>query len=157
MPAGFPFVYDMTYDYTTSTAFAEAGPTDSESDLYMVDLETGLLTRIMETEQMLIALTAGPDGKLYAAENNSTKLYVIDPAEGTCELLNGSSGHTYGVSSMTYDYENGKIFHTSFGNLSLIDPETGKATHLGTIGPGRCHISDCHRPVQHFRQLPQGA
>ena len=37
---------------------------------------------------------------------------------------------------MTYDYENGKIFHTSFGNLSLIDPETGKATHLGTIGPG---------------------
>ncbi|MFR1561704.1 MAG: S8 family serine peptidase [Oscillospiraceae bacterium] len=136
MPAGFPFVYDMTYDYTTSTAFAVAGPTDSESDLYMVDLETGLLTRIMETEQMLIALTAGPDGKLYAAENNSTKLYVIDPAEGTCELLNDSSGHTYGVSSMTYDYENGKIFHTSFGNLSLIDPETGKATHLGTIGPG---------------------
>ncbi len=135
MPAGFPDLHDMTYDYTTSTAFAVGGPTGGEA-VYIVDLKTGLLTKIMETEQTFMSVTAGPDGKLYAAELGTSSIYVIDPGAETCELLTESGYFSFGVGSMSYDYENDIIYWTNYGTLGLLDPKTGESTSLGTIGPG---------------------
>lgn len=125
----------MTYDYTTSTAFAVGGPTGGEA-VYIVDLKTGLLTKIMETEQTFMSVTAGPDGKLYAAELGTSSIYVIDPGAETCELLTESGYFSFGVGSMSYDYENDIIYWTNYGTLGLLDPKTGESTSLGTIGPG---------------------
>ena len=136
MPAGFPFVYDMSYDYTTSTMFALAGPTEAESDLYMVDMETGALTRVMEIEEMLISLAAGPEGKLYAMENNSSYLYVIDPAAGTYEFFSNVGISSMGISSMTYDYGTDKIYWSASSGLAVIDPVTGTAFALGPVTGG---------------------
>jgi hypothetical protein len=36
--AGYPFVYDMTYDYTTSTMYAVAGPETDDTELYAMNL-----------------------------------------------------------------------------------------------------------------------
>ncbi len=136
MPAGFPFVYDMAYDYTSSTMFALAGPTEVESDLYMIDLETGELTRVMEIDQMLISLAASPDGKLYAMENNSGNLYVIDPAAGTCQFSSRVGITSSGISSMTYDYGTDKIYWSASSGLAVIDPATGTAIALGPVTGG---------------------
>ena len=107
---GYPFVYDMTYDYTTSTMYAVAGPSDNDSELYVFDMETGALTLLMSTEQFFMSLAAGPDGVLYAMENSkemaseddwfdplapvemgNATLYAINPIEGTVELI-GDTG-----------------------------------------------------------------
>ena len=49
MGEGFPFVYDLTYDYATSTMYAVAGPSDNASNVYVVDMETGELTEHFRT------------------------------------------------------------------------------------------------------------
>ena len=127
MPAGYPYVYDMTYDYTTSTMFAVAGVNESISDLYMMNMETGELTLIMETEEMLMRIAASPEGKLYAGVNNSRSLYQIDPVESTMELVNANSASVSGVGSMTYDYDTGYLYTPH----SVIHPETGVNYSLG--------------------------
>ena len=128
MPAGYPFVYDMTYDYTTSTMFCVAGPTSADANLYMMDLETGALTRILDAEQALINLCASPDGKLYSIAQGTTNLYVIDPATCEMELVSNNSAYAGAMLSMSYDYDTGYIYTSS----SIIDPATGVNYSLGT-------------------------
>ena len=139
MSAGFPYVYDMTYDYATSTMYAVAAATaSSPADLYMVNTETGALVRLMETGHSFMSLAAGPEGKLYAMENGT--LYTIDPVAQTIEAI-GSTGVTCNVlSSMSYDYDTGNLYWTPLdsmtysGGLYLVDTETAEATGLGSIG-----------------------
>ena len=139
MSAGFPYVYDMTYDYATSTMYAVASATSSSpADLYMVNTEDGTLVRLMETGHSFMSLAAGPEGKLYAMENGT--LYAIDPVAQTVQAV-GNTGVTCNVlSSMSYDYDTGSLYWTPLdsmtysGGLYLVDTETAAATALGSIG-----------------------
>ena len=139
MPAGFPYVYDMTYDYATSTMYAVAAATPSSpADLYMVNTENGQLVRLMETGRSFMSLAAGADGTLYAMENGA--LYTIDPVAQAMELV-GSTGVACNVlSSMSYDYDTDSLYWTPLdsmtyaGGLYIVDTETAAATHLGSIG-----------------------
>ncbi len=140
MPAGFPYVYDMTYDYATSTMYAVAGATaSSPMDLYMVNTENGQLVRLMETGHYFQTLAATEDGTLYATENGT--LYAIDPVEQTITMV-GATGVTGSVlQSMSYDYDTDSLYWTPLdamtysGGLYIVDTETAKATALGSIGP----------------------
>ena len=139
MPAGFPYVYDMTYDYATSTMYAVAGATaSSPTDLFMVNTENGQLVRLMETGHYFQTLAATEDGTLYATENGT--LYAIDPVAQTIELV-GATGVTGSVlQSMSYDYDTDTLYWTPLdamsytGGLYIVDTETAEAIHLGSIG-----------------------
>ena len=139
MPAGFPYVYDMTYDYATSTMYAVASATaNSPVDLYMVNTENGQLVRLMETGHNFNTLAATADGTLYATENGT--LYAINPVTQTITLV-GSTGVTGSVlQSMSYDYDTDTMYWTPLdgatyaGGLYILNTDTAEATHLGNIG-----------------------
>ncbi|MGN0999209.1 MAG: S8 family serine peptidase, partial [Faecousia sp.] len=166
---GFPFVYDMTYDYTTSTMYALAGPNTS-SDFYAVDMETGELILIAQTEQFFMSLTASPDGTLYAMEKSleegdwwsgvtisDAQMYTIDPATGSVEWFMDTGIQCNMLASMAYDYDTGYIYWTALGQgstytggLCLIDPETRVAYNLGTIGTAGAQVDGLYIISENF-------
>ena len=162
----YPFIYDMTYDYATSTMYCVAGPSDTASDLYVMDMETGAVTLLMETEQFFMSLAATPDGTLYAMEPSeqavigfddwgweiygytNAMLYAIDPIEATIELVGDTGMKCNMLASMAYDYDTDRLYWTPMfqgdslvSGLAIVDPETGKATNLGTIGGAGAQVS----------------
>ena len=162
MAEGYPFIYDMTYDYNTSTMYAVAGPSDNASDLYIVDMETGELILLMETEQFFMSLAATDDG-LYAMEpsvaemdefggetgvySNAT-LYKIDPIAKSLTVVGDTGMKSNMVASMSYDYDTGYLYWTPIfqgtsyvSSLSIIDTETGVASSLGTIGAAGAQVA----------------
>ena len=173
MSEAFPYVYDMTYDYATSTMYALAGPSEDDTSLYVVNMETGTLTLLMELDQLMLAIAAGPDGKLYLIENSKTigdpydfwapveltnaNLWSVDPL--SCELtLIGDTGlKSNMISSMTYDYDSGNMFWSAFAqeagyvsHLALLDLETGVATSLGTIGQAGAQVGGLYTICDEF-------
>ena len=162
---GYPFVYDMTYDYTTSTMFAVAGPSDNASDLFIFNMENGELIPLLQTEQFFLSLAAGPDGTLYAMENSqeiisdewdpwakpeysNATLYAIDPMAGTVEKVGDTGVMANMLASMSYDYDTDRLYWTGFyqgsantSGLYIVDTETGAATNLGSIGMAGAQVS----------------
>ena len=169
MDESFPFVYDMTYDYATSTMYAVAGPSENDADLYIVNMETGELTLFMETTEFFMSLAAGPDGKLYAMENSqeelqgyddwdweiygygNAKLYTVDPLTKEIELVGDTGLKSNMIASMTFDYDTGMLYWTpvfreSFYSamttgLAMVDPETAQGYNLGMIGTAGAQVS----------------
>ena len=163
---GYPFVYDMTYDYATSTMYAVAGPSDTASDLYVMDLKTGALSLLMETEQFFMSLAASPDGTLYAMENSEmavigyddwgweiygysdATMYAINPIAGTVEKIGPTGVKSNMIASMSYDYDTDRLYWTPMfqgdavvSGLAIVDPETAEATLLGPIGASGAQVS----------------
>ena len=185
MDESFPFVYDMTYNYATSTMFALAGPSEYDTDLYIVDMETGELTLFMQTSEFFMSLAAGPDGKLYAMENSqeellgyddlgdevygygNANLYTIDPITKEVELVGDTGIQSNKIASMTYDYDTGMlywtpIFRESFWSamttgLAMIDPETGAAYNLGMVGSAGAQMSGLYTICDEFPAEPEPA
>ncbi len=163
---GYPFVYDMTYDYNTGIMYALAGAGENATDLYMMDMETGALVLLQQTEEYFMSIAAGPDGKLYAMENSKSSesadfwdpwatpeysnamLYTIDPVTNEIELVGDTGVKCNMMASMSYDYDTDRLYWTGFYNgatyvtgLYVVNTETGAATNLGTIGAAGAQVS----------------
>ena len=159
---GFPFVYDITYDYTTGTMYALAGPDDSATDLYMVNMNTGALIPVMQTEPFFMSIAATADGTLYAmaaseedfdfetweSTYGNAILYTIDVANGTYEVAFDTGIQSNMLASMTYDYTTGNMYWSALfnnggyvGGLHLIDLEGQAAYNLGAIGTGGSQVA----------------
>ena len=176
---GYPFVYDMTYNYATSTMYAVAGPSDNDSDLFIFDLETGALIPLLKTEQFFMSLAAGADGKLYAMENSkatvtdewdpwaepeygNATLYAIDPAALTVEVVGDTGVKANMLASMSYDYDTDRLYWTGFyqgaaneSGLYIVDTETGAATNLGPIGLSGAQVSGLYIISENFPAEPE--
>ena len=174
MGESFPYIYDMTYDYTTSTMYALAGSSEDNTDLYVVDMETGAITLLMKVDPLLMAIAATPDGKLYAIENSvaifdewdpwaapvlgNAQLHVIDPLEGTMEYVGDTGLKSTMISSMTYDYDTDTLYWSAFAeengsylsNLAIVNTETGLATSLGTIGVAGAQVGGLYAICDSF-------
>ncbi len=159
---GFPFVYDMTYDYATSTMYAVAGSSSEDTNLYVVNMNDGSLLHYLTTEQMFMGLAAGNDGKLYAMEISAseydwetwsttvlpTNLYAIDPLTKEVELVGNTGINSNMIASMAYDFDTGYLYWAALSNessgyksgLYLVDPATATATYLGKIGTSGMQI-----------------
>ena len=185
MDETFPFVYDMTYDYNTSTMYAMAGPSENDADLYIVNMETGELTLFMETSEFFMSIAAGPEGKLYAIENSqeeflgyddwgweiygygNAKLYAIDPLTKTVEFVGDTGIKSNMIASMTYDYDTGMLYWTpvfreSFYSplnscLAMVDPATANAYNLGMIGTAGAQVSGLYVICDEFPAEPDPA
>ena len=162
MGEGFPFVYDMTYDYNTSTMYCVAGAGSEASNLYAVNMKTGKLSLILETEQFFMSLAAGPEG-LYAVEHSVTigdpwdlwgpvetlnaQLYLIDPSTTEIEWIGDTGVIFNSIGSMSYDYDTDYLYWTPLdqstyaGGLAIMDPSTGAATIIDTIGALGAQVS----------------
>ena len=159
---GFPFVYDITFDYVTGTMYALAGPDDTSTDLYIVNMANGALIPVLETEPFFMSIAAAPDGTIYAMEASqedfdpetwistftNAKLYTIDVANSTYELAFDTGVKSNMLSSMTFDFTTGSLYWTPLfqsgayvGGLHLIDLEGQKAYNLGNIGAGGSQVS----------------
>ena len=55
MGDGFPFVYDLAFDYTTGTMYALAGPNDSNTELYYVNMANGTLIEALQLDPMVMS------------------------------------------------------------------------------------------------------
>ena len=178
---GYPFVYDMTYDYTTSTMFAVAGPSDNASDLFIFNMENGELIPLLQTEQFFLSLAAGPDGTLYAMENSqeiitdewdpwaqaeysNATLYAIDPMAGTVEKVGDTGVKANMLASMSYDYDTDRLYWTGFyqgsantSGLYIVDTETGAATNLGSIGMAGAQVSGLYILSENFPEAGEAS
>ena len=173
MGEAFPYVYDMTYDHVTSTMYLLAGASEDNTDLYVANMETGEITLLMETDPLLMAIAATPDG-LMAIENSTmesedwdpwaqpvlgeAKLHVIDPLTGTLELVGSTGLKSNMISSMTYDYDTDALYWAAFAqegagyvsHLAILDTETGLATSLGTIGSAGAQVGGLYVVCDEF-------
>ncbi len=179
MGEGFPFVYDMTYDYATSTMYALAGPSDNATDLYVVDLETGELILLLQTEEFFMNIAATDDG-VYLMEpsvatvdewdpwapatySNAT-LYKLDPIAKTTTVVGDTGIKSNMLSSMSYDYDTGYLYWTPMfqgssyvSSLSIVDTATGTASSLGTIGGAGAQVSGLYIISENFPEEPAPA
>ncbi len=159
------FVYDMTYDYTTGTMYAVAGPSDSASDLFIVNMKTGALIPCMTFDQFMMSIAAAPDGTLYAMATSTSEmdwmtwtevfgnayLYTLNVEEGTCDFFGDTGVKSNLLSSMTFDHDTGNLYWTALfresyysnieGGLHLIDVDNGAtAINLGNIGTAGAQV-----------------
>ena len=185
MDETFPFVYDMTYDYATSTMYAVAGPSENASDLFVVNMETGELTLLMETAEFFMSIAAGPDGKLYAVENSreamigfddwgyeifgftNAQLYTIDPIAKEITLVGDTGVQCNMIASMTYDYDTDMLYWTPVfrpdfysamtATLCMVDPVNAQAHVLGMVGAAGAQISGLYTICDEFPAEPEPA
>jgi hypothetical protein len=174
---GFPFVYDITYDYITGTMYAVAGHDETSADLFMVNMASGALIPVMETEPFFMSIAAAPDGTLYAmaaSEENfdpetwestysNAILYTIDVAKGTYEPAFDTGVKSNMLASMTFDHTTGSLYWTPLfqgsayvGGLHLIDLESQKAYNLGNIGAGGSQVAGLYT-ISDPANYPAGA
>ena len=175
MGDGFPFVYDLAYDYTTGTMYAVAGPNDDATDLYYVNLETGKLIDCMNLEPMIMSLAIDANGTIYGmaagAEDfdpldwvttyYNAMLYTLDPVNGTYELLMDTGFKCNMLSSMSYDYDTGYIYWTCLfsgtgyeSGLKLIDLEEKAVYDLGTIGGAGAQVTGLMVIADEYPDVP---
>lgn len=151
-------VSDMTYDYTTNTMYALAEDkvtTDRElqiTSLYIVNTETGELTRVGGTGELLgingygkvvddnlVTLACDKNGDLYAM-SAYRHFYKLDKFSGKATEI--GKEHKLAVEpffqSMAFGAD-GVLYwtqHTAhpYGWLTTIDTATGVPTKIGTLG-----------------------
>lgn len=175
----FPWVYDMTYDYSTSTMYATAGYNDTETELYIVDLASGALIPLPKMEENFMSLAADGKGNLYGIDRSvgvydpfewttvfsEASLYRINAEEGTCEVVGSTGLKSNLVASMAFDHDTGNLYWSQLfreeqmapvtGGLCLVDTETGAATQLGIVGPSGCQVSGIYSIADNYPQEPE--
>lgn len=117
-------VANMAFDYTTGTMYALTLST-SQSNGYLatVDLDTGVVTKLVQVDKKVSALAVDKDGVLYAAGSETISadgcLYTLDPSTGTCTLVLtleeariGTGDNVYGryCPQMTYDHTTNRLY-----------------------------------------------
>ena len=178
MGEGFPFVYDMTFDYTTGTMYALAGYNDNSSDLYMVDMNTGRLIQVMQTAPFFVSLAADAEGNLYGiaasevyedpwtwevvAEN--AMMYKFDVAAGTYELFMDTGIKCNKLASMAFDFDTGNLYWSAMyqasywdpmeSGLYLLDLENQASFNLGLIGPAGSQLTGMYILADEYPEIP---
>ena len=179
MGDGFPFVYDMTFDYTTGTMYAVAGYNDSSSDLYMVNMENGELISVMNTEPFFTSIAADENGTLYGMAASeyyfdyltytegytNAILYTFDVASGTYTQLFDTGVQCNMLASLAYDYDSGNLYWSQMyrasywdpvvSGLYLIDLQEQAAYNLGPIGPAGSQVTGMYILADAYPAIPE--
>ncbi len=176
MGDGFSFVYDMAFDYTTGIMYALAGPSDTATDLFYVDLATGELIECMLTDPMFMSLAIDDKGTIYAMESSATSggeldeaagiapavLYTIDVESGTYEPILDTGVYSNMLASMAYDFDSGCLYWTALlststgyqSGLYMIEPEAGKVYNLGKIGSAGAQVTGLMIIADEYPEVP---
>ena len=179
MGEGFPYVYDMTYDYSSRIMYATAGYNETDSDLYIVDMVSGTPIPLMATDVSFMGLAADGKGNLYGITRSEETydpwswsytfsdacLYKIDVEAGELELIGSTGKKCNKIASITIDYDTGNLYWAQLfqqdyfspvsGGLCYVDLETGAATSLGLIGSAGCQMAGLYSLADNFPEEPE--
>ena len=177
MGEGFPYIYDLAYDYSNGTMYALAGHTEDNIDLYVVDMTSGQLLRMINLEGAWLALAAG-EGKVWLMQESvyveyedpytwewisyyeTSKLFEVDPATlAVTEVMDtGVVQNAFGA--MTYDTATGYIYWAPMAQttkyesgLYAIDPVEAACYRLGTIGAAGAQMSGLHVVLDEYPEI----
>ncbi len=129
---GYQTMRDMGFDYTTGTMYAIGYDDTVKGGLYQMDLTTGEMILVGDNDlgEQLTAMAVTPDGTIYAAGESGT-VYTVD--KDTVELTD--TGITGGTSqylqSMTYDFNNDRIYWIVNGMLYSLDTGNAALEYVG--------------------------
>ncbi|MBR4636484.1 MAG: DUF2436 domain-containing protein [Clostridia bacterium] len=157
---------DMAYNYANQTMYLLAQDNDTYNMLlFTVDLETGAVSecgQLSIPSGGILALTCDGEGNLYGLGYSSTSagFYGIDVETLECTLIGETGVPMNYVQSMHYDMNTGRlfwaqIFSTSSNGLYEIDPETGAAELLGTIGENGMEVTGLYTIYYEDEPQPQ--
>lgn len=153
-------VSDMTFDYKNGIMYAITG----DKKISIVDLSSGALSEVYsQSDKVFVTLAADDKGTLYTIARDSgdktgkAALYRIDlsaadssgdsDTAGTVLTKIGDTGRNAVLEqSMTYDMENGYLYwaqisNSTDANLCIVDPQSGYASPIGTIGESGSEVS----------------
>ncbi|MDR0438528.1 MAG: T9SS type A sorting domain-containing protein [Bacteroidales bacterium] len=148
--------HEMTYDYSTQTMYAAQPTGPSQTRLYTVDMNTGVLTQIATVNSLILGLACDLDGTMYAALNTGA-FVKIDKNTGAIQHLY-NTGYVYAqyLQSMAFDHNTGRLFWALagqgpnsgilYGGLVEIDKTTGVPYYYGRIGFIHTLIVGLHTP-----------
>lgn len=177
----FPWVYDMAYDYTTSTMYALAGYSDEDSDLYIVDMRNGELLPCLVTDEetLFMSIAVDANGQMYGITASSmafdpmtwqftatpAALYTINPEEGYYDFVGETGVNCNKTCSMAFDYDTGNLYWTGLyaegffgpyvGGLYYVNTETGAANLLGSIGNAGSQVVGLYIVADNFPEEPE--
>lgn len=155
---------DMTYDIKTHTMYA-ISPSFSTSDLYTVDLTSGILTKKATLNNKYHSMACSPDGQLYGITwlgkfikinlegENATETPIKD---SLTSLEDGSLNQ-----SLDFDTETNTLYwiYTDGGSyesfLYKLDPATGEISDKKTLPNGEEIIGLCFAEVNSGKPDPK--
>ena len=176
MGSGFPFVYDMAFDYTTGTMYALAGAGSNATDLFYVDLATGELVTCMLVDPMMMSLAIDANGTIYGmaasvkhedpltwvTTYDNALMYTLDVKNGTYEVFMDTGVKSNMLASMAYDFDTGYIYWTGLlsgdtgyeSGLYLIDPADKSCNSLGNIGAAGAQVTALMIRADEYPEIP---
>ena len=113
---------------------------DSSSWLFRIDPRSGAASRIGDTGvRGMSDIAFTPNGKLYGV--SFTQLYRIDPRSGRATPI-GSGLGMGSVNALASDARGHLYAASTGGDFGRVSPGTGRATRIGSYGPGLASSGD---------------
>jgi len=137
------FPDDISYDYSSSTMYG-VNYISTGSELVTIDLATGQINYVGQSDQTFAAFACNAHGDLYGIDHINGYLYEINKQDASTTFV-ATTGHLpRGVQSMAFDHNTGKLFWAkrpegSEINLIEINVTTGEIIDRGLIG-GKAQI-----------------
>lgn len=134
---------DMAFDYTTGTMYVTGDNGSAAGILAQMDLTTGELTVIGETEKILGTLAITDAGEIYGVSTTGG-LYQVDREDLSLNYI-ASAPSASALQSMHYDLNSGKLFwaYASSYSSALYDVNmvTGERNDLGVVSSKGAELS----------------
>lgn len=132
-------VLDMAFDYTTGAMYTLITGGIYKGALAQLDLKTGQIVPVADTDLEMVTLCATPEGKIYGIDDKGD-LYQIEKNTAAATLIGNTGVTAHYAQSMCYDYNTGNVYWSqvdadSRSSLRLVDLDTGVTTSLGMVGP----------------------
>jgi len=103
---------------------------NDQSELYTIDINTGIGTLIGSTEAGIQGLAFSPNGTLYGWNVGSVGLVTIDPLTGLATDINENVGGSANIQTIAFAPD-GTLFG-AHDSLFTIDPTTGISAVIGS-------------------------
>ena len=154
-------ISDLTYDYSTGTAYAIKNTGLFQTTLYEFSLTDGSLTEVcpLDATTYILAIACNYDGEMYGIGSGGG-LYRIDKQTGSLSLVGNTGYMPWFLQSMEFDHTDGTLYwagadaeHTF---LATIDTATAAAVEIGTFVQG-CNTTGIHIPFTRVKPGAPGA
>lgn len=140
---------DMTYDYTTDTAYAIVwDQLTGDYVLATADLNTGEFTPVatIELDGVMLTIAATTEGLLYCCSDNGD-LYLIEKPTADLVFVANLGYTAFAAQSMVYNNFDRLMYWFQLGgddlqsHLIAFDPATGKVQKVESLGSGSMEVT----------------
>lgn len=133
-------INDMTYDHSTGTMYAISRPTNGNSALYTINLETAESELTVYTDKQYFTLACTYQGQLYGITFDGD-LCKINKQTGVSTVIGETGYHPTYIQSMEFDHDTETLYwaadlmDTDISDcIAQVDTLDGVAMPLGQVG-----------------------